>query len=76
MESHIVLQPVEEPDAIPDQDRKDRVTKLIRQPEPEAFAGDRTASDKPDAAELRPEPSVHELRQVARVELDRLALSR
>ena len=61
---------LEERDPITNQDRQDRVAHFVGQPESKAFGGDHTAAGKPDGAERGSQAPIHELREVAGVELD------
>src|SRR5207237_3252901 len=70
MEGDVSVELLEEWDPITNQDRQDRKTNFVGQPETKAFGGDHTASNKPDGTERGPEAPVHELRQIAGVELD------
>jgi hypothetical protein len=65
MEGDVSVELIEEWDPIPNQDRHDRITDLVGQPETEAFPGDDTATNKPDAVERGPQASIHELREIA-----------
>src|SRR5262245_3617561 len=65
MERDIPVEFLEESDSIANQDRQDRVTHFVRQPETKAFAGDDAAPNKPDGAEHGPQAPVHEQRQIA-----------
>jgi hypothetical protein len=55
MERDVFVELLEEWDPITDQDRQDRITNVVRQPETKAFGGDHAASNKPDTAELGPQ---------------------
>src|ERR1051325_8736873 len=70
MEGDVPVELLEERDPLTDQDRQDRKPELVGQAETQAFGGDDTASDKPDAAERGPQPPGHERREIACVELD------
>ena len=70
MEGDVLVELLEEGNPVADQDRQDRVAKFVGQPETKAFGGDRTASNKPDATERGPQALIHELREIAGVELD------
>src|SRR5262245_19244602 len=61
MESDVSIELLEESDAIADHNREDRIPDLVGQPETKAFAGDDTAANEPDAAELGPQTVIHEL---------------
>src|SRR5450432_2888233 len=73
MEGEVSFELVEEGDPITDEDRQNRIANFVGQPQAKAFGGHRTASNKPDAAEAGPEVLVHELSEIARVELDCIA---
>src|SRR4029078_11776703 len=64
---------LEEPNPVPNQDRQNRITNLVRQPATKAFARNDTASDEPDAVKARSEAIVDEIREIAGVELHRVA---
>ena len=70
MEGDISVELLEEWDPITNQDREDRIANFVGQPETKALPGDYTAPDKPDAPEGGPQAPIHELREIARVELD------
>jgi hypothetical protein len=70
MEGDVSVELLEELDPIADQDREDRITNFVGQPETKAVGGEYTASNKPDATEGGPQAPIHELREIARVELD------
>src|SRR6185312_3866559 len=70
MEGDVAVELLEEWDPIADQDRQDRIADLVGQPETKAFAGNHSASDKPDGREPGPQVPIHELREIAGVELD------
>src|ERR1051326_2974660 len=76
MEGDVLVELLEERDPIADQDRENRITNLVGQPETEPFAGEGTASDKPDGAEPGPQPPGHELREIGGAGLDGSAGSR
>ncbi len=61
---------LEEWDPITNQDRQDRISNFVCEPETKACGGDDTASNKPDTTERGPQATIHELREIARVELD------
>src|ERR1043166_9786667 len=73
MEGDVLVELLEEWDPITYQDRQDRITNFVGQPETQAFGGDDTAANKPDGTERGPQPPVDELREIARVELDGIA---
>src|SRR2546425_439013 len=70
MEGDVSVELIEEWDPVTDQDRQDRIATFVGQPETKAFGGDHTASDKPDGMEPGPQAPIHELREIAGVELD------
>src|ERR1700704_5710792 len=70
MEGDVLVELLEERYPIANQDRQDRITNFVGQPETKAFAGNHPASRKPDSAEPGPEVLIHELRQIAGVELN------
>src|SRR3954471_10168114 len=70
MEGDVAVELLEEGNSIPDQDRQDRITNFVGEPETKAFAGDDTASSKPDATERGPQALIHEVREIAGVEFD------
>jgi hypothetical protein len=65
MEVDISVEFFKEPYPIANQDRQDRITNFVGQPETKAFAGNCTASNEPDGAEHTPEAPIHELRKIA-----------
>jgi len=72
MEGDIPVELLEERDPVTNQDRQDRIAHFVGQPETQAFTGDPTASNKPDATERGPQAPVHESREIAGVEFDRI----
>src|SRR6185437_10774085 len=52
MQGDVPVESLEEGDAVADHDGHDGVAKLVSQPAAQAFARDRTTTDKPDAAEI------------------------
>ena len=70
MKGGISVEILEERDPLTDQDRQDGITNLVGQPATKAFASNYPTSYQPDAAKRRPQTSIHELRQIAGVELD------
>src|SRR5687768_9453637 len=72
MEGDVPVELLEEPDSITNQDRQYRIAHLVRQPETKAFGGDHPASHKPDGTEPGPQATIHELGEIAGVELDRV----
>src|SRR2546428_12098921 len=70
MEGDVSVELLEEWDPITNQDRQDRIANFVGYPETKAFGGDHTASNKPDCTERGPYATIHELRNVASVELD------
>jgi hypothetical protein len=65
MEGDVSVELLEERYPIANQDRQDRIANFVGQPEAKAFAGDCTASNKPDATERGPQAPIHELREIA-----------
>jgi type IV secretory pathway component VirB8 len=65
MEGDISVELLEEWDSIANQDRQDRITNFVCQPETQTFAGDYAAPNKPDGTEPVPQVPIHELRKVA-----------
>jgi hypothetical protein len=59
------LQLLEERHPIANQDRQDRITNFVGSPETKAFAGNYTASNKPDGTERGPQVPIHEPRKIA-----------
>src|SRR5580765_3749751 len=76
MESEVSVELLEESDPFTDQDRQDRIAHVVGEPEAKAFRGDHTPSDKPDVTEPGAQTFVHELREIARVELYGIPSSR
>src|SRR2546423_3520472 len=76
MEGDVSVELLEERDPIANQDRQDRIANFVGQPETKAFAGNYTASNKPDATEPGAQAPIHKLRKIARVELDGIPGSR
>src|SRR6478672_1172513 len=73
MKRDVSVELVEKGNPTPDQDREDRIAKLVGEPETKAFAAEGAASNEPDAAERGSQTLIHELREIARVEFDRVA---
>ena len=65
MELDVFVEFLKEPYPVAYQDRQDRITNFVGQRETKAFAGDSTASNKPDRTERAPQAPVHELRKIA-----------
>ncbi len=65
MEGDVSVQLFEEPYPIANQDRQDRITNFVGQPETKAFAGNHTAPNKPDGTERGPQVPIHQLRKIA-----------
>jgi hypothetical protein len=65
MEGDVSVKLLEESDPITNQNRQDRITNFVRQPETKAFARDCTASNKPDATVRGPQAPIHKLRKIA-----------
>jgi hypothetical protein len=70
VEGDVSAELLEEGDPITNQDRQDRITNFVGQPETKAFAGDGTAANKPDGTERGSQALIHETREIARIELD------
>ncbi len=64
MQGDVSIELVEERNPITNQDRQDRITNLVSEPEAKALAGNFTTSDKPDATEHGPQALLHELREI------------
>src|SRR5215831_17907423 len=75
MERDVSVEPLEERDAIANQDGQDRISNLVSEPETKAFAGEYSPTDDPNAAEPLSQ-SIHQLREVPRVELDGVSTAR
>src|SRR4029078_3525061 len=73
MKRDVPVELLEEPNPVTNQDRQNRITNLVRQPATKAFARNDTASDEPDAVKARSEAIVDEIREIAGVELHRVA---
>jgi len=65
MEGDISVELLEEWDSIANQDRQDRITNFVCQPETKTFAADDAAPNKPDGTEGVPQVPIHELREIA-----------
>jgi len=65
MEGDVSVEPLEEWEPITNQDRQDRISNFVGEPETKAFGGDHTASNKPDGTECGPQAPIHELRKIA-----------
>jgi hypothetical protein len=65
MEIDVSVEFFEEPYPVANQDRQDRITNFVGQPETKAFAGNCTASNKPDGTKRAPQAPIHELRKIA-----------
>src|SRR5436853_3236603 len=76
VEGGVSVKLLEELDPITNQDRQNRITNFVGKSEAKAFGGDYTASNKPDGTEGGPQTLIHELREIARVELDGIPGSR
>src|SRR5260221_7018059 len=70
MERDVLVELLEEGDPIANQNRQDRIANLVGQPETKALTADDAPSGEPDAAEPGPQAPIHELREIAGVELD------
>jgi hypothetical protein len=65
MEGDVSVQLLEEPYPITNQDRQNRITNFVGQPETKAFAGNYAASDEPDGTERWSQVPIDELRKIA-----------
>src|SRR5262245_25963227 len=65
MEGDVSVEVLEEWDPITNQDRHDRIINFVGEPETKTFAGNDTASNKPDATEPWPQAPIHQLRKIA-----------
>jgi len=65
MEGDVSVELLKERYPIANQDRQDRITNLVGQPETKAFAGNYTASNKPDGTKHGAQMPIYELRKVA-----------
>jgi hypothetical protein len=65
MKRDVSVEPLEEPNPIANQNRQNRITNFIGQPETEALAANNAASDEPDVTERGPQTPVHKLRKIA-----------
>jgi hypothetical protein len=65
MERDVSVEVLEEPYPVANQDRQDRITNFVGQPETKAFAGNFTATNKPDATERGPQVPIYKLREIA-----------
>ena len=65
MERDVFVEFFKEPYPVANQDRQDRITNFVDQPETQAFTGNCTASNKPDGTERAPQVPIHELRKIA-----------
>jgi hypothetical protein len=70
MEEDVSVELLKKRYSIANQDRQDRITNFIGQPETEAFARNYTTSNKPDGTKRGPQVSIHELHKIACAELD------
>src|SRR6266478_6061139 len=70
VEGDVLVEVLEEGDPIANQNRQNRIPNLVGQPETKAFTADDAPSGEPDAAEPGPQAPIHELREIAGVELD------
>jgi hypothetical protein len=68
----IAIELFEERHAVTDQDRENGIADFVCQPATQTLAGDHAAADEPDASERGTQTIVDELREIARIELDRL----
>src|SRR2546426_2241126 len=66
MKGDVSVELLEKPYPIANQDRQDGITNFVGQAETKAFAGNCTASNKPDATERGPQVSIHQLRKIVR----------
>src|SRR5690606_25330033 len=76
VEGDVGAELLEERDAVADEDRQDRVAQLVGEAEAQACGGGGAAADEPDVAEARAQALVHERREVAGEQLDRVAVAR
>src|SRR3954471_24510963 len=60
VQRNVLVEPVEEPDPLTDQDRQDLVANFVSQPEAKTFTGNETTPNEPNAVEGRPQPLIHE----------------
>jgi hypothetical protein len=65
MESDVSVELLEEPYPIANQDRQNRITNFVGQPEAKAFAGHDTASNEPDGVVRGSQVPIHELGEIA-----------
>src|ERR1044072_5812609 len=72
MEGDVPVELLEEWAPVANHARQYGIAKVVGQPAAKAFAGDHTASHEPDAAERGPQAPIHELREIAGVEVDGL----
>jgi hypothetical protein len=70
MEGDISVELFEEGDSVADQDRQDRITNFVGEPETEALARNHTSSYEPNIIECGPQAPIHELLEVPRVKDD------
>ena len=76
MEQDVSLELLEKRDAITNDDGHNRIPDFIRQLETKAFSGEHAASNEPDGAEGISQAPIHELREIARTELDGISSAR
>src|SRR4029453_15404274 len=69
MERDVSVELLEKRNPTTNQDWQHRIANFVGEPEAKAFAAKDAASHEPDAAERGPQAVVHELHEVARVEL-------
>src|SRR5262249_37572961 len=72
MQGDVSVELLKEWNPVTNQDGHDRIANFVGQPEAKAFGGNGTTPDKPDAAKRGPQAAIHELREIAPVELDRV----
>src|SRR5947209_4159478 len=70
MERHVSAKVLEERDPVTDQDGQNRVAYFVGYLKAKALRGDRTSSNEPNAVESGAQTPIHELCEIARVELD------
>ena len=65
MKVDVFVEFFKEPYPVANQDRHDRITNFVGQPETKALAGNCATSDKPDGTERAPQAPIHELDEIA-----------
>ena len=76
MKDDVSVELLEEGYPIANQNWQDGITNFVGQAETKALAGNDAASNKPDVTECGSQVSIHQLRKIARVELDGTSGSR